>query len=474
MGGRTLQSRFRGVDWGVATADSIAAPPAGPDRAEPAVDWSAGHAGTWAGDVGALFGAAPASYRTVLGWPHIQPDGPGSWDRAALDRCDRALDGLLERGLRPGLTLLHRDLPGWLGGSDGWLERDTALRFADYAAEMARRFGDRVDRWITSTDLGAPSVAECMAGMSPSGRGLGLAGIPSVHHLLLAAGLGAQALRDTGVTGEIGTTVGLVGGYPATDDPWDRIAVERLECWGNRLFLDPMLLGEHMAAEDGYSPIEESGCVRPGDLAVISAPQDVLALSWHLPILVTAPENLPRVLPVLGCFQALNDVNRLLVKLGFAVVPFDHVEATSNGWPIIPEGLADALGSLHEVYGDRLPPLHLIDNGMSDPDDVKEGDESDEVGRARRRALLSAKLSWLAGVMEYGVRVRGYEYWSVLDNLGWKLDYSRLYGVSVPQGDPPRQPPIPRDWATAGALAERRRAAAGRSLTAIGGRGAAP
>jgi len=467
MGNRSLHDHFRDVDWGVATAESIAAPVAGPDCAGGVAP---GHFRSWADDITALVGSVPTGHRSVLGWPYVQPDGPGSWDRAALDRCDRAIDGMLARGLRPGLTLLHRDLPDWLGGSDGWLARDTALRFADYAAEMGRRFGDRVSHWITSTDLGAPAVAECMAGMSPSGRGHGAAGIPAVHHLLLAAGLGATALKAAGVSGEVGTTVGLVGGYPATDDPWDRVAVERLEAWGNRLFLDPMLLGEHMTGEDGYSPIEASGCVRPGDLETISTPQDMLALSWHLPIRVTAPENLPRVLPVLGCFQALNDVNSLLKRLGFAVVPFEKVEATSLGWPIVPEGLADALASLYSCYLDRLPPLHLVDNGMSDPDDV---DEHDEVGRARRRAILRARLTWLAGVMDYGVRVRGYEYWSVLDNLGWKLDYSKLYGLSVPRGRAPAQPPIPRDWARTGAFAEPRRPSAGRPHAALAGRGTA-
>jgi beta-glucosidase len=347
------------------------------------------------------------------------------------------------------------------------LSRETALRFADYAAAMGDRFGDRVARWITSTDLVAPAVAECVAGMQPTGHGLGASGLPAVHHLLLAGGLAGLALQGAGVVGEVGTTVTLYGGYPATDDPWDRIAVERLESWGTRLFLDPMLLGEHMTTEDGRSPVEESGCVRPGDLEIISTAQDVLGLSWHLPLRVTAPENLPGVLPVLGCFQALNDVNRLLMSLGFAVVPFDKVETNSYGWPIVPEGLADALASLSDLYGDRLPPLSIIDNGMSDPDGGRDGAE-DAASQARRRAMLAARLSWLARVMACGVDVRGYEYWSVLDNLEHKLRYSQLYGVAVPEGEPLPQPPIPRDWSHADAFGdERRPGAAPRSLSLV-------
>jgi beta-glucosidase len=441
MSNPALHGSFQSVDWGVATADSIAAPL--PDHRETAADWSDGHHQQWSEDVRAVAGASPATYRTVLGWRYVQPDGAGQWDRTALDRCDRALDAALARGLRPGLTLLHRDLPDWLAGSGGWLSRDTALRFAEYAAEMGQRFGDRVDRWITSSDLVAPAVAECVAGMGPTGQGLGAAGLPAVHHLLLANGLAGLALRGAGVTAEIGTTVTLYGGYPATDDPFDRIALERLESWGNRLFLDPMLLGEHMTTEDGRSPVGESGCVRPGDMEIVSAAQDSIALSWHLPLRVTAPENLPGVLPVLGCFQALNDVNRLLMRLGFAVVPFEQVETNSYGWPVVPESLADALASLHDLYGDLLPPLRIVDNGMSDPD----GDT--------RRSRLAARLSWLARVMACGVDIRGYEYWSVLDNFEHKLRYSRLYGVAVPAGEPVPQPPIPRDWSHADAFGDR-------------------
>ncbi len=406
----------------------------------------------------------------MLGWPHVQPDGPGQWDLAALDRCDRVLDGLLERGLRPGLTLLHRDLPGWLGASGGWLSRDAALRFADYAAEMGRRFGDRVARWITSTDLGAPSVAECMAGMSPSGRGLGVKGIPAVHHLLLAGGLGAQALAASGVTGEIGTTVGLVGGYPATDDPWDRIAVERLESWGNRLFLDPMLLGEHMASEDGYSPIEESGCVRPGDLGVISTRQDVLGLSWHLPIRVTAPENLPRVLPVLGCFQALNDVNRLLmarVRRGPVRQGGDHFQRVAHRPRRAGRRPRIAVLPVRRPASAAVPHRQRhVRPGQCGR--ARRGGPGQTPGRAGRQADLAGRRDGLRGGR---ARLR------VLVGAGQprvEAGLSRLYGAAVPEGEQPWQPPIPRDWARAGAFAEEPGPGAGRPLAVVAGSGAAP
>ncbi|MFC4503439.1 MULTISPECIES: family 1 glycosylhydrolase [Streptomyces] len=443
MSDGSLHESLRGVDWGVATADTLAAPP--PHRLE-----RGGHFRQWTDDIRQVVGVVPDTHRMVAGWPRLQPDGPGSWDRAALDRCDRALDAMLARGTRPGLTLVHQTLPPWLDDSGGWLARDTAEHFAAYAAELGRRFGDRVERWITSTDLASPTLADHVAGLYPPSRGIGRDGLRSVHHILLGNGLALQALRAAGASGRLGTTVTLVGGYAATDDPFDRLALERLESWTNRIFLDPMLLGTHMVTEDDVSPVEATGCVHPGDLETIATAQDVLGLSWHTPFRVTAPENLPRVLPARKCPGTLNEVNRLLAGLGFAIIPFDDVETTAYGWPILPEGLADAVAGLCDLYDELLPPLSVIDNGMGDLDLV---DDTGHADGARRRSLLRARLTWLARLMDRGVDVCGYEYWSVLDNLEAKLRYTRLYAMAVPDHEPPPRPEMPSDWVHGGAFA---------------------
>ncbi|WP_328429776.1 family 1 glycosylhydrolase [Streptomyces sp. NBC_00443] len=452
-----LHESLRGADWGVATADTIAAaPPPSPERG--------GHFRQWTDDIRQLLGVTADTHRMVAGWPQLQPDGPGSWDREALDRCERALDALLADGRRPALTLFDRTLPPWLDDAGGWLARDTAEHFAAFAADLGRRFGDRVERWITSTDLAGPTLADHVAGMYSPGRGAGRAGLPAVHHILLANGLATQSLGAAGVTGRIGTTVTLVGGYAATDDPYDRLALERLESWTNRIFLDPLLLGEHMVTEEDVAPVAATGCVRPGDQEVIATAQDLLGLSWHTPFRVTAPENLPRVLPTRKCRSALNEVNRLLMGLGFAIVPFDDVETTAYGWPIIPEGLADAVAGLYELYGDRLPSLSVVDNGMGDLDLVDETGHRDD---ARRRALLRARLSWLARLITAGVDVCGYEYWSVLDNLEAKFRYTRLYAMAVPDHEPAPRPPMPSDWVHGGAFAAAPAAGPATGLTLV-------
>ncbi|MFE4963834.1 family 1 glycosylhydrolase [Streptomyces sp. NPDC056660] len=460
MGGSEVPHPMRDLDWGLATVESLAAPPAADDLELHFSD----HARLWAEDVREVVGVTPAARRAVLGWPRLQPE-PGRMDRAALDRVDRALDAVLAAGERPNLTLMHLDLPDWLESRGGWLARETALRFGEYAAEMGHRFGDRVERWITTPSL-AGILSDYVAGMRPPGRGAaGAVGLTAIHHALFAHGLAVQALRGAGVQGRIGGSLPLISAYPATDDPFDRLALERFESWAIGLFFDPMLLGRHMVPAEPGPSVAATGCVRPGDMETIAVPQDFLSLLWHSPCRIAAPENLPRVLPALGCFQPLNEANRLLARMGFTLIPFDDVATTSLGLPILPEALADALAQVHGVYGGALPPLYITDSGKGDRNAVGSATETAET----RRRVLASRLFWLSTVMADGLDVQGYEYWSVMDNLAWQLLYTQAYGRAVPERDPGPLPSLPCEWVSDAAFgAEGRRPRAAVTAEAAG------
>src|SRR5260370_7787967 len=83
------------------------------------------------------------AYRFSIAWPRILPQGTGSVNGRGLDFYDRLVDRLLARGITPFVTLSHWDLPFALHEKGGWLNRETASAFADYAEAVARRLGDR-------------------------------------------------------------------------------------------------------------------------------------------------------------------------------------------------------------------------------------------------------------------------------------------------------------------------------------------
>ncbi len=92
------------------------------------------------------------SYRFSIAWPRVQPTGQGPVNAPGL-RFYRALaEGLRERGIEPIATLYHWDLPQALQDEGGWASRDTALRFAEYAAICGEALGDVVTQWITHNE----------------------------------------------------------------------------------------------------------------------------------------------------------------------------------------------------------------------------------------------------------------------------------------------------------------------------------
>ncbi len=165
------------------------------------------------------------AYRFSISWPRIQPTGSGAVIGAGIDFYNRLVDGLLERDIEPFPTLYHWDLPAALQREhNGWADRNTAYRFAEYAAFIARRLGDRVrsfathnEPWVTATighELGhfAPGIKNRAVAMQVS------------HHCLLSHGLAAQAMRSARGELEVGIVLNLSPVYSATDSARRQLA----------------------------------------------------------------------------------------------------------------------------------------------------------------------------------------------------------------------------------------------------------
>lgn len=88
------------------------------------------------------------AHRLSLEWSRIEPR-PGAFDAAAFAHYARVLDALRERGLEPVVTLHHFTLPAWLAAAGGWLAADALARFARYSEAVVERLGSRIRWWIT-------------------------------------------------------------------------------------------------------------------------------------------------------------------------------------------------------------------------------------------------------------------------------------------------------------------------------------
>ncbi len=159
-------------------------------------------------DVALLASLGLSSYRFSISWPRIQPGGRGAVNQRGLDYYRALLDELAGHGIAATATLYHWDLPQELQDEGGWASRDTAERFAEYAALTAEALGDRVARWITLNEPQVVSTNGYRNGDHAPGLRDAAAASAATHHLLLGHGLAVRALRAAGAA-EVGITLDM-------------------------------------------------------------------------------------------------------------------------------------------------------------------------------------------------------------------------------------------------------------------------
>jgi beta-glucosidase len=372
-------------------------------------DEACDHYHRWPEDLDLAAGAGFGAYRFSVAWPRIQPTGAGPANQRGLDFYRRLVDGMRERQLTPFITLYHWDLPQALEDAGGWRSRETALRFADYAAIVAGALADADPYWITLNEPFCSSITGYAEGRHAPGAREGHGALAAAHHLLLAHGLAVPALRAAGGAG-VGLTLNLSPAVPATDSEADRSAADRQDLLVNRQFTDPVLAGRYPElAEQVWGQDTDFAFRHDDDLAVIDAPLDFLGVNYYFRFHVRDAER-----PEPG-YRAANQIGAA------RVAPPSDVDKSQLGWPIEPAGLYETLATLRRRYPD-LPPVYITENGFAWADEPGVPDE-------RRVAFVESHLDELALAMADGADVRGYFYWSLLDNFEWALGYEPRFGL---------------------------------------------
>ncbi|MGA6162852.1 GH1 family beta-glucosidase [Amycolatopsis magusensis] len=406
-----------GFRWGVSTSafqiegavteggrgpsiwDTFTATPgkvAGGEHARVAAD----HYHRYREDVALMAGLGVDAYRFSFAWPRIQPTGKGAPEPRGLGFYDRLLDEICAAGIDPVATLYHWDTPQALEDAGGWLARDTAERFGEYAEILGTHFADRVKMWIPLNEPMVTSIFGYAIGEYAPGQTLLLGAIPTAHHQHLAHGLAVKALRAAGAQ-TIGTANNHSPIWPATDSAADREGARRLDALLNRLFADPVLLGSYPEEFHEHLPAGFAD-----DLPTITQPIDFYGVNYYEPQGAAGPgEGNP---------------------LPFELRPIEGYPRTSNDSPIVPDGFRELLLQLKDRYGDRLPPIHITENGCSFADEVT---PDGRVPDPERVDFLRDHLWAVRAAMDAGVDVRGYFVWSLLDNFEWSKGYAPRFGL---------------------------------------------
>jgi beta-glucosidase len=376
------------------------------------------HYHRWKSDLDLMKRLGISAYRFSVAWPRIFPEGTGAPNEQGLDFYDRLVDGLRRRGIEPMLTLYHWDLPLALERKGGWRNRDTARAFGAYAEAVARRLGDRVRLWVTFNEM--PCIIHLghrEGSHAPGAKEPEKVVRQLTHHLLVAHGLGVQAVRAAAPKP---VHVGLVHvphiAQPFTERREDVDFARRVFEEQNAWLLDPVFRARYPVAERRRLG-KDAPTAAPGDWKIISQPVDFLGIN------------------VYGAVEiARADLGRR---------PFEkHYPMTDMNTPLTDESIYWACRFTRELYNPAA--MYITENGRSEWDDVNADGQVEDYARVE---YLKSYLKGVHRAIREKLPVRGYFVWSLLDNFEWAYGYSKRFGIVFVNFDTQeRNPKASAEW----------------------------
>lgn len=349
------------------------------------------------------------AYRFSISWPRVIPAGRGKVNEKGLDFYDKLVDELLANGIEPYVTLFHWDYPFELYKQGGWLNPASPDWFANYTKVIVQRLSDRVKNWFT---INEPQVFVNLGhedGTHAPGVKLSTAELLQIgHNVLLAHGKAVQAIRENSKQKcQIGLAPSESPGIPVNNTPESieaarkaTFSVEDKGLWAINWWMDPVFFGHY--PEEGLKKYEKFLFdIKEEDMEIISQPLDFFGVNIYTGVKV--------------------DVDK-----GGRPVPVEEKDGyprTAFYWPITPEALYWGPKFYYERYG---KPIIITENGMSNTDWVS---LDGKVHDPQRIDFLRRYLREYKKAGKDGVDIRGYFYWSIMDNFEWAQGYLERFGL---------------------------------------------
>ncbi len=380
--------------------DSFAATPGNVVRAEHG-QRACDHYHRYGEDLDLAANAGFDCYRFSTSWARVLPEGRGTPNPEGLDFYDRLTDAMLERGLKPCVTLYHWELPQALADMGGWRNGDIAKWFGDYTHVIMSRIGDRM---YSAAPINEPWcvgwLSHFLGHHAPGLRDI-RATARAMHHVMVAHGTAIQVMRGLGMD-NLGGVFNLEWATPADNSDAAKLAAERYDAIYNGFFLGGAFQGRYPdLALEGLEPHLPQGW--QDDFATITAPVDWCGINYYTRKLIA---------PDAGPWPQYAEIDGPLPK-------------TQMDWEIYPQGLYDFLIRTARDYTGDLP-LIVTENGMANADVVAAGGGVDDPARI---AFVDAHLDAVRRAIADGAPVQGYFLWSLLDNYEWALGYEKRFGL---------------------------------------------
>ena len=379
--------------------DTFAAGPGNVVRAENG-DLACDHYHRYGEDLDLLKDAGMDAYRFSTSWARVMPDGR-TLNPEGLDYYDRLVDAMLERGLQPFQTLYHWELPSALADKGGWQNRDTCAYFADFTDVITDRIGDRVTSIATINEPWCIAFLSHFLGHHAPGLRDIRAASRAMHHINLAHGMAVTRLRAKGMK-NVGVVLNFDHTEPMDTSPEAASATATWDAIMNRWFVEAITKGRYpKEALAGFGPHMPENW--QDDMTEISQPIDFLGVNYYTRHKVTTDPT--AVWPHIRSEEGPGD-------------------KTQMGWEIYPDGLHGFLTRLSRDYVGDLP-IYVTENGMAWDDNIENGAVFDPV----RVKFVSDHIMAAKRAIDDGANVKGFFYWSLLDNYEWAFGYEKRFGM---------------------------------------------
>lgn len=341
------------------------------------------------------------AYRFSVAWSRVLPNGVGAINNAGLDFYDRIVDGALERGIQPWLTMYHWDLPQALQDRGGWNNREIVGWFEEYADVLTSRLGDRVKHWMTLNEpLCSAWIGHLYGDMAPGIKDLQTA-LNASHHLLMSHGIASQITRSNVKDAKVGIVINVTPAVPATDSEDDHRAATLADGFDNRWFLNPVF-GQPYPA-DVIEALGKSPQIAAGDMTLINQPMDFLGVNFYFRQTISSnPQGSP--LPI-------KNIRR------------ENVKRTAMDWEVHAPAFEEILTRIHREYKPRE--MYITENGSAWDDMMVAGEIDDQ----ERISYLQSHLEAMFAAEKLGAPICGYFAWSFMDNFEWAYGYDKRFGL---------------------------------------------
>jgi beta-glucosidase len=353
-----------------------------------------------------------------LNWPALCPDPPEDGKPCQLNLETVAyyrglLSGLKAEGITTFVTLFHFTLPKWLAAKGGWTAPAVIDEFEQFARLCAEAFSDLVDYWITINEPLAYAYQGYVSGSWPPGfRNDYLKAFQAIRYMLEAHGKAYAALHEVS-TKPVSFTM-----------HWRPFTAKRR-----------------------WSPLDQMVRYYRDYVFNLMFPMAVQKGELQFPFPLGNNEYIKKISgPIEGLkgamdYIAVNYYTRELSEFSFKW-PIDifgvastepELEVNCLGWEHFPDGLYNTLtydlGPFKYNTDGSLRPIIITENGFATAfaADLDQGDWS--LADDKRISYLTSHLMALHHAIEDGANVKGYIYWSLMDNFEWSEGLRPRFGL---------------------------------------------